>query len=454
MTTRRLPFTLLLLLLAPVRLRAAEPFDVVESTIPAMQAAMKEGRVTSRDLVLLSLARIATWEDRLHAVITVNPRALAEADALDSERKAGKVRGPLHGIPVAVKDNIQTADLPTTGGTLAFDGWVPPADATLVKNLRAAGAVILAKTQLTELANWVAASPQPMPNNYNGLNGWGFNPYDARRDPREATFDGRPALNTGGSSSGAGTAASFWAANVGTETSGSILSPSNQSMLVGIKPTVGRISRTGVIPITADQDTPGPMARSVTDAAILLGVLEGTAPDPADPQFAGDPNDFPFYLLPYPTNGLDYGQFAHLPWLQALPEPISTNVWTTWVEVNPVTGNDLGMATGDVVLVETPNGSFEVPVYINPAAPRDVLLIPMGQGHQFYTRYAEKRGVNPFEIVAPQADSSTGALAWAATRARISTVGRKVRIPRFEGSVPAYQLEEFPIIQVTGPSGA
>ena len=283
MTKRRLLLTLLLLLCAPLRLRAAEPFTVVESTIPAMQAAMKEGRVTSRELVLLSLARIATWEDRLHAAITVNPRALAEADGLDRERKAGKVRGPLHGIPVAVKDNVQTADLPTTGGALAFDGWVPPADATLVKNLRAAGAVILAKTQLTELANWVAASPRPMPNNYNGLNGWGFNPYDARRDPREATFDGRPALNTGGSSSGAGTAASFWAANVGTETSGSILSPSNQNMLVGVKPTVGRISRHGVIPITADQDTPGPMARTVTDAAILLGVLEGTAPDPADP---------------------------------------------------------------------------------------------------------------------------------------------------------------------------
>ena len=122
--------------------------------------------------------------------------------------------------------------------------------------------------------------------------------------------------------------------------------------------------------------------------------------------------------------------------------------------MNPVTGNDLGVATGDVVLVETPNGSLEVPVYINPAAPRDVLLIPMGQGHQFYTRYAEQRGASPFEILAPQTDSATGALAWAATRVRISTVGRKVRIPRFEGSVPAYQLEEFPIIQVTGPSGA
>ena len=116
---------------------------------------------------------------------------------------------------------------------------------------------------MTELANWVAGAPTPMPANYNAVGGYGFNPYDPRRDPREATFDGRPALPTGGSSSGIGTAANFWAANVGTETSGSILSPSNQNMLVGIKPTVGRISRYGVIPITADQDTPGRWRRTV-----------------------------------------------------------------------------------------------------------------------------------------------------------------------------------------------
>ena len=132
---------------------------------------------------------------------------------------------------------------------------------------------------MTELANWVATG---MPGNYNALTGYGLNPYDPRRDPREATADGRPALGVGGSSSGIGTAASFWAANVGTETSGSILSPANANMLVGIKPTVGRISRYGVIPITADQDTPGPMARTVADAAALLGVLEGAAPDPND----------------------------------------------------------------------------------------------------------------------------------------------------------------------------
>ena len=258
-----------------------KPFTVVEATIADMQQALRDGRVTSRELVQQYLVRIATYDAKLHAVITINPNALKEADERDRERAAGKIRGPLHGIPVALKDNIHTTDMPTTGGALAFDGLVPPYEATLTKNLRDSGAIILAKTQMTELANWVAGNPS-MPNNYNGLNGYGFNPYDPRRDPREATFDGRPVLNTGGSSSGAGTAASFWAANVGTETSGSILSTSNQNRLAAVKPTGGRISRYGVIPIVADQDTPGPMAKSVTDAAILLGVLEGN-PDPNDP---------------------------------------------------------------------------------------------------------------------------------------------------------------------------
>jgi amidase len=263
--------------------KAAQPFSVVEASIPEMQAALQSGRVTSHELVQQYLDRIATYEDKLHAAITVNPNALKEADERDRERAQGKIRGPLHGIPIALKDNIQTTDMPTTGGALAFEGLIPPYEATLTKNLRDGGAIIIAKTQMTELANWVAGSPVPMPNNYNSLNGYGYNPYDPRRDPRENTGDGRPALNTGGSSSGAGTAANLWAANVGTETSGSILSPSNQNMLAAVKPTVGRVSRYGVIPITADQDTPGPMAKFVTDAAILLGVLESHNPDPNDP---------------------------------------------------------------------------------------------------------------------------------------------------------------------------
>jgi amidase len=258
----------------------AQSFTVVEATIPEMQKAMQDGRVTSRQLVEQYLVRIGLYEDRLNAVMTVNPKALQEADRLDQERKAGTVRGPLHGIPIALKDNILTTDIRTTGGAVAFEELMSPYDATLTKNLRDAGAVIIAKTTLTELANFIAAG---MPGNYNAVAGYALNPYDPRRDPRPATNDGRPVLNTGGSSSGAGTAANFWAANVGTETSGSILSPANQNMLAAIKPTVGRISRYGVIPITADQDTAGPMAKSVTDAAILFGALESASPDANDP---------------------------------------------------------------------------------------------------------------------------------------------------------------------------
>jgi amidase len=251
---------------------------VFEASIAEMQAAMKAGRTTSREIVQQYLTRIATYEDLLHAAITVNPRALEEADALDRERAQGRVRGPLHGIPIALKDNIHTTDMPTTGGALAFDRLVPPYEATLTKHLRDAGAIIIAKTGMTELANYVTSG---MPTNYNSIQGYGFNPYDPRRDPR-TTSDGRPILQTGGSSSGIGTAANFWAGNVGTETSGSILSPSNQNMLAAVKPTVGRISRYGVIPITADQDTPGPMAKYVMDVAIMMGVLEGASPDPND----------------------------------------------------------------------------------------------------------------------------------------------------------------------------
>jgi amidase len=274
--------SLLLFLTAPLALFAAAPFNVVEAGIPEIRAALEQKRLTSRELVTLYLARIGMYEDKLHCIITVNPNALKEADERDRERAQGRIRGPLHGIPIALKDNILTHDIVTTGGALAFDGYLPPYDATLVKNLRDAGAIIIAKTGLSELANWVAGAPTPMPANYNAVRGFGYNPYDPRRDPREGFNDGRPVLTTGGSSSGVGTAASFWLGNVGSETSGSILSPANQNMLAAIKPTVGRISRYGVIPITADQDTAGPMARTVTDAAIMFGALESATPDPND----------------------------------------------------------------------------------------------------------------------------------------------------------------------------
>src|SRR5262245_6143519 len=262
---------------------SGKAFTVVEATIPELRAAMEQGQVTSHEIVRQYLVRIGMYEDMLHAAITVNPKALELADERDRERAQGRLRGPLHGIPIALKDNVHTTFMRTTGGALAFEHLVPPYDATLTKNLVDAGAIIIAKAGLTELANWVAGAPTPMPGNYNAVGGQGYNPYDPRKDPREATFDGRPALNTGGSSSGVGAAANLWAGNVGTETSGSILSPSNANMLAGIKPTVGRISRYGVIPITADQDTAGPMAKSVSDVAIMFGAMESPSPDPNDP---------------------------------------------------------------------------------------------------------------------------------------------------------------------------
>src|SRR5438270_13324124 len=174
MRRHRLFAALFILGLTPADARAP-PFSVVEATIPQMREALARHRITSRELVLQYLTRIATYEDQLHAAITVNPRALEEADALDRERARGNIRGPLHGIPIAIKDNIQTTDMRTTGGALAFEHPMPPYEATLVKNLRAAGALIMAKTQMTELPNCGAGPPTPMPGNYNSVNRFGSN---------------------------------------------------------------------------------------------------------------------------------------------------------------------------------------------------------------------------------------------------------------------------------------
>jgi amidase len=336
-----------------------KPFTVVEATIPEMQAALAQGRVTSHELVRQYLERIGTYEDRLHAAITVNPKALEEADARDRERAQGRARGPLHGIPVALKDNVHTTDMRTTGGALAFEDFVPPYQATLTSNLKDAGAIIIAKTGMTELANWVAGSPTPMPGNYNAVGGQGYNPYDPRKDPREASFDGRAALNTGGSSSGIGTAANFWAANVGSETSGSILSPANQNMLAAIKPTVGRISRYGVIPITADQDTAGPMAKSVSDVAIMFGALESASPDPNDPATR----------LCTPPPGRDYTKFLKRDGLKGarigIPRAFFYNRVTPPGETNPRGGlnDEQKKAMEDAIAVLKQQGA----IIIDPA---------------------------------------------------------------------------------------
>jgi amidase len=249
-----------------------------DASVVQMQRQMAEGTLTSVQLTTWYLYRIAHHNQagvNINAVLEVNPDALQVAAALDEERRVKGPRGPLHGISVLVKDNIDTGDkMHTTAGSVALAGSYALEDAFLVKQLRAAGALIIGKANLTEWANFMAHN---MPNGYSSLGGQVQNPY------------GPGQHDTGGSSAGtgAGITACFAAVGVGTETSGSILSPASQNSLVGIKPTVGLISRTGVIPISHSQDTAGPMTRSVADAALLLGVLAGH--DEADPATAATP---------------------------------------------------------------------------------------------------------------------------------------------------------------------
>src|SRR5947208_5200870 len=282
--------------------RDRDRFQLVEATIADIQHAFRSGTLTPEELVRMYLARIAAYDQagpQLNGFMHVNEHAIYAARALnvDDLDDDGR-RKPLFGVPVILKDNVDTADMPTTAGSIALGGSIPARDAFITQKLRRAGAVILGKATLTEFANFLSSTG--MPTGYSSQlrlqlfergddltrAGYGFNPFDPRTDPRQPFNDGRPALAPGGSSSGPGIAvsANLATVGVGTETSGSILSPATQNLLVGIKPTVGLVSRTGIVPITADQDTAGPMARTVTDAAKLLGVLTGF--DPEDPATA------------------------------------------------------------------------------------------------------------------------------------------------------------------------
>ncbi len=250
---------------------ARSQFVVEETTIDAVHVAMRAGELTARQLVEASLARIEAYDDKgpvINAVIFVNPNALGRADALDASfERSGRtsLSGSLHGIPVLLKDNIETHDMPTTAGSTALAGWRPNKDAYLTQRLREAGAIILAKVNLTEFAaTGITRS---------SLGGQTLNPYDTTRTP-------------GGSSggTGAGLAANFGLLGIGTDTVNSIRSPASANNVVGIRPTRGLVSRTGVIPYALSQDMAGPLARKVKDAATMLSVIAGY--DPADPTTA------------------------------------------------------------------------------------------------------------------------------------------------------------------------
>src|SRR5205085_297542 len=276
-----------------------DTFRLNEATISQIEHAYQTHLLTPEQLVGMYLARIKAYDGTLNSYMFVNPHAVDAARALERQHEDGDRDGddrsqPLFGIPVVVKDNNDTFDMPTTAGSVALGGSIPPDDATIVKKIRRAGGIILGKGTLTEFANFIS---DHMPSGYSsqlrlqlaaaGGNpatvGYGFNPFDPRPDPRKNLNDGRPALTPGGSSSGPGIAVSANLATVGigTETSGSILSPGTMNLLVGIKPTVGLVSRDGIVPITADQDTAGPLARTVEDAAKVLGVIAGFDPNDA-----------------------------------------------------------------------------------------------------------------------------------------------------------------------------
>ena len=260
---KRVAFLILISLATSCPVFGAKTIDLDSATIADINAAFKAGTLTAEGLVQLCLARIRSYDrdgPSLHAVITLNPKAIETARELDAERKAKGPRSALHGIPVVLKDNYNTADLPTTGGSVLLEGSIPPADAFVVKKLRDAGAIILAKMNMSEFAS---------PPSQSSLGGQSLTPHDLRRSP---------AGSSGGT--GVAVAAAYAPLGLGTDTGGSIRGPSTANGIVGLKPTHGLLSRSGIIPLSLTFDTGGPMARSVNDVAVALSAMTGI--DPAD----------------------------------------------------------------------------------------------------------------------------------------------------------------------------
>jgi amidase len=267
------------------------PLDLATAGVREIRAALAAGTVTSVELTtayLDRIARISTGGPRLNSVRAINESALADAEASDAARASGIEVGALHGVPILLKDNIDIAGMPTTAGTLALEESRPAADAPVAAALRRAGTILLGKTNLTELANYMGTD---MANGYSSLGGQVLNPYDASE-------------TTSGSSAGSGSAAAtaLATATVGTETFGSILSPSLANSLVGVKPTVGLVSRTGIVPISGTQDTAGPMTRWVYDAAALLTAMSGI--DPKDAATADNPLAYTDFVAALSTTAL------------------------------------------------------------------------------------------------------------------------------------------------------
>jgi amidase len=400
-------------------LSAQPAFRFAEATIDDLQAQMASGALTSHELTAAYLARIAEIDKagpRLNAVIELNPDALAIADQLDAERKSGHVRGPLHGLPILIKDNIATADeMQTTAGSLALVGDKPPRDAGLVIRLRAAGAVILGKTNLSEWANFRGLRSI---GGWSGRGGQTHNPYVLDRSPA-------------GSSSGSAAAvsANLCVAAVGTETSGSVVAPSSVCGVVGFKPTLGLISRSGVIPIAASYDTAGPITRTVRDAQIMLAALSG--PDERDVATQKlPPNWLSGFIRPIPADALRGARIGII--RDANPRPESTALLgaaikslsaagAVPVEIGPFPTNPREAAS-EVMLYELKAGINAYLATLGPASPMKTLgdLIKFNEEHwaqemplfgQQHFTDAEARGA-----LTDEAYLAARAKAWASAR--------------------------------------
>jgi len=331
---------------------AMPPFELEEVGLAELQKGMAEGRWSARRITELYLERIEALDRQgpeLHSVIETNPDALAIAQALDGERAAGNVRGPLHGVPILLKDNVGTADrTTTTAGSLALEGSIPAADSGVARRLREAGAVLLGKANLSEWANFRSRHSS---SGWSGRGGQCKNPYALDRNPC-------------GSSSGSGAAvsANFAAAAIGTETNGSIVCPSSTNGVVGIKPTVGLVSRSRIVPISHSQDTAGPMGRTVRDAATVLGALVGI--DPEDPVTAASEGhfhtDYTSFLDPEGLSGARIGVFRQAfgfnPAVDALMEKALEEMGRRGAEViDPVeieSAREIGQHSFQVLLYE------------------------------------------------------------------------------------------------------
>jgi len=366
MKTRLLFLPLLLLLISCTQTRDSSEFnrlDLEEITVTELQERYESGELTTRQVVQAYLDRIEAVDrsgPSLNSVLTVNPDALDIAGRLDRERQDGNVRGPLHGIPILLKDNINTADMPTTAGSMFLEGSIPPNDAFITSRLREAGAVILGKTNLSEWANFHSSFSS---SGWSALGGQVHNPYEVSRNPC-------------GSSAGSGVAASanFTTLAIGTETNGSIVCPSNANGVVGMKPTVGLWSRSGIIPISYTTDSAGPMTRTVRDAAILLGALAG--PDNSD-QLSVEAarhvqEDYTKYLDADGLEGKRIGFYTaprgnHFRVDTLMNETIRTleSLGATVIEIDDITEENIGGDAFQVLLNEFKDGLNEYLVSLN-----------------------------------------------------------------------------------------